>query len=65
MIDGGLLPSRPLQEVVEFCLKLPVLGVPPGGPVVERLAQEADPMVGQAAAGPSIPGSAALAVVQL
>ena len=65
MIDGSLLSSRPLQEVVELGLKLPVLGVPPRGSVVEGFAQKTDPVVGQTAAGASIPGSATLAVVQL
>jgi hypothetical protein len=50
VVDGGLLSRRPLQKVVELGLQLAVLGIAPGRAVVERLAEQADPVVGQAAA---------------
>ena len=51
VVRGGCGAGRSLQEVVELGLQLPELDVPPVGAVVDGLAQQAHPRVGQATGG--------------
>ncbi len=51
VVHGGGGASRSLQEVVQLCLELPELDVPPVGPVVDGLAQEGHPRIVEAAGG--------------
>ena len=63
MINGCGPSCRPLQEVVEFGLQLPVLDVSPVGPVVDGLAQETHP--GSMETARPIAGGTRVFVVQL
>lgn len=63
MINGRRPSGGSLEEVVELGLQLPVLDIAPVRPVVDGLAQEAHPVVGEP--GGPVARAAVLLVIEL